>query len=114
MKQTTIIVAIAALLVTAVLAGPSYAVGLGTGKITKISASGGTNYVAIHTTSYTGYPACATGLRFYVDLTSQAGKDVYALAMTAMVSGTDVEIGGTGTCPSGMTGESISYISAIP
>jgi hypothetical protein len=59
-------------------------------------------------TAPTGSPACATDPRMFIDLTTDAGKAMYSMALTAKASGKRLFAGGTSTCYSKF--EQISYM----
>jgi len=53
-------------------------------------------------------PACATDPRMFIDLTTDAGKAMYNMALTAKASGKRLFSAGTGTCST--TFEKVNYM----
>ena len=58
----------------------------------------------------TNNPTCATGLRMAVNLSTDAGKAIYSLALSAQTSGRKVFGKGTGACDIEANKDSIRYI----
>jgi hypothetical protein len=59
-------------------------------------------------TAPSGSPACATDPRMHIDLTTDAGKAMYSMALTAKASGKQLFSAGMGTCYSKF--EKVNYM----
>ena len=93
-------------------AGPAWAGSSGEGKIIRLQvrATDGLHFVVIDG-PLAGRPSCATQSYYMIaDEHSDAGKDQFAVLLSAYMSGRAVMIEGTGTCTRWSDGEDIMAI----
>lgn len=85
----------------------------GVGTITAIGGMGfGTNTVYFGISpAPTGRAGCNShaNYQFIIDISTDSGKALYSMILSASATNTPVAIQGAGTCPSGTTAESVSY-----
>src|SRR5688572_12712122 len=77
--------------------------------------SDGLTYVTL-STAPTGRPACAANTAYWMipNESSETGKKMYALLLSAQLAGRPVEIVGKNTCVRWGDGEDILYVNLLP